>query len=54
MQMRKTYQSTNKKVRAEKARQDARECERAGMLGLAQVNYEIAAWLDPIRDIEEV
>lgn len=47
MQLRKNYESTNVKIRASECRTAARECERAGYQGLAQVNWEMAEWLDP-------
>jgi len=50
MQMRKMYQSTDKRKRAADARKAAIECEQAGVKGLAQLNWEIAAWLDPYHD----
>lgn len=50
MQMRKMYMTTNKKIRADQHRKDAQECENAGMLDLAQVNWQMAAFLDPYRE----
>jgi hypothetical protein len=53
MQMRKMYQSTSRRKRAEEARKNAEECEAAGFLGLAQVNWEMAYLLDPPRRYED-
>ena len=54
MQMSKTYESTNRKLRAEQKRKDALECERAGYMAIAQVNWEEASFLDPPRYDEEM
>lgn len=54
MQMRKMYQSTNKRIRATQARKDAQECERAGFGLLAQINWQTAMLLDPPRYDEDL
>lgn len=54
MQMRKMYQTTNKRIRAAQHRKDADECEKAGMLDLALVNRKMAEFLDPWRDYEDL
>lgn len=53
-QMSKTYETTNKKLRANQKRQDALECERAGYQEIARVNWEEAAFLDPPRYDEDL
>lgn len=47
MQMRRMYETTNRKIRAEKRRKDAQECREAGMLDLAWINQTEADILDP-------
>lgn len=41
------YQTTNHKLRAAELRRDAAELDRRGYPCLAQVNWEMAVWLDP-------
>jgi len=47
MQLRNSYQSTNKKTRAKQLRRDAMEMKRAGFDDSAQQNLEMAEYLDP-------
>lgn len=54
MQMSKTYESTSCTLRANQKRQDALECERAGFLMFAQVNWEEASLIDPPRYDEDL
>jgi hypothetical protein len=54
MQMSKTYESTNRKKRAEAKRKDALECERAGFPMMAALNWEEAAFLDPPKFDEDL
>jgi hypothetical protein len=54
MQMSKTYETTNRRVRAAQKRQDALECDKAGFPMLARVNWEEASLLDPPRDEEDM
>lgn len=53
MQMRKTYASTNKRKQANEYRRAAKECEVAGFADFAQVNWDMAAFLDPPQDEDE-
>ena len=53
-QMSKTYETTNRRIRANQKRQDALECERAGFMLMAQLNWEEASLLDPPREEDEV
>lgn len=53
-QMRKTYQTTDRKLRAQQLRQAAQECQKAGALALAQVNWEEADWIDPPMPEEDM
>lgn len=41
------FESVNHKVRASELRTSARELERAGFPIMAEVNWELAEWLDP-------
>lgn len=41
------YQTLNRKERARQHRRAAREAEVYGLPGLAQVDWEMAEWLDP-------
>ena len=50
--MRKMYQTTDKKKRAEQYRKDAEACEKARVFGLAEVNWQMAALLDPYIEPE--
>lgn len=52
MQMRKMYATTNRAKRASQLRQAAIECEKAGFLYLAWVNFTEADILDPWVDEE--
>ena len=52
-QLSRSYESTNRKLRANQKRQDALECERAGYNEIARINYEEAAFLDPPRFDED-
>ncbi len=45
--MRKTYNSTNKKLQADQYRRDADECHRAGFPMFAEVNWAMGQYLDP-------
>lgn len=49
-QMSKTYETTNRALRAAQKRQDALECDKAGYKELARINWEEAAFLDPPRE----
>ncbi len=49
MQMRKSFNTTNRRTRAQQLRQAAQECENAGFSDFARVNWENAALLDPPR-----
>lgn len=51
--MSKSYETTNRRIRAEQKRQDALECERAGYGIIARLNWEEAAFLEPRRYEEE-
>ena len=51
--MRKTYASTNKAQQAAAYYKAGQECERAGFLDFAEINYQMAAFLDPPRDEED-
>lgn len=53
MQMSRMYETTNKKIRAEQKRKDARECAAAGYMDLAWINDAEANILDPIRNYED-
>lgn len=53
-QMRKTYQTTNRKLRAQQLRQAAQECQNAGYLDLASVNWLEADWIDPPMPEEDM
>lgn len=54
MQMRKSYYTTNRSLRAAQLREAAIECERAGYFGLADANWEEAAFLDPPVELEDL
>lgn len=41
------YQTTNRRERAAAHRRAAREAEAYGLPGLAEVDWEMAEWLDP-------
>jgi hypothetical protein len=45
--MRSLYEPVNHKRRADNHRRAAEECERAGFRTLAQVNWQMAEFLDP-------
>lgn len=53
-QMRKTYQTTNRKLRAQQLRQAAQECQQGGAPGLAEVNWQEADWIDPPMPEEDM
>lgn len=53
-QMSKTYESSNRRIRAEGKRKDALECERAGYMEIARINWEEASFLDPPKYDEEM
>lgn len=50
--MRKMYQSTDKLRRAQEARKNAEECDKAGFPCIGKINWQIAEILDPIVDTE--
>lgn len=52
--MSKSYETTDRRLRANQKRQDALECERAGFRELARINWEEAALLDPPKEDEEI
>lgn len=47
MQMRKTYETTNKKQRAQQRKQAADQAHEAGFFGFRDVDAEEASRLDP-------
>ena len=54
MQMRKTFNTTNKKLLAKQHLDAAEECFNAGFKHLADLNWEMSLWLEPpAREDEE-
>jgi hypothetical protein len=52
-QMKRLYEPRSRKLRAANLRAAAVECERRGYPGIAQVNRELADWIDPPPRIKE-